>query len=90
MYCIIPYKLIKDKSVSSSAKLLYAIMAQESKNLECEKTNRELADIFKVTRHTICIWLRQLEQSKYIQRTSYTGYDQCGNSCYIRSININS
>lgn len=65
-------KYFKDKTITSSAKLLL-IYIKENAEFEVNgvyylsKTNEELAVIFSCTSVTICNWLNSLESSGYIE-----------------------
>ena len=63
----IPYNVAFDTTIPHGAKLLYGVF-DKLKNGDgyCVMSNKKLADLFSVSRHTISIWVHDLETACHI------------------------
>jgi len=67
-YCVIPWKILTDKAISSSAKLLYGeISALSNKEGYCWASNSYLSKIIGIKSPTrISVLLRKLKEANYV------------------------
>ena len=75
-YCVIPWKLLTDKNISSTAKLLYGeISALANREGYCWATNKHFAETFGIKNSTtISALIHKLEAVNYIYVEIKEGY----------------
>lgn len=75
-YCVIPWKLLTDKSIPSTAKLLYGeISALSNREGYCWATNDHFAETLDIKNPTnISVFIRKLKESNYIYVEIEEGY----------------
>lgn len=76
-FVMLTVKLLKDKKLSDSAKVLYGLLLDRVRFMSSNKlyyTNEELSEIVGKSHDRITAYLKELDEAKYIKVTHAKGF----------------